>query len=688
METRGNLNVKYLGLHSCRYTAALIKSPVMFYTCGSYIVQRNMATFDVLLEFQAHYNLISALVPKPRVDFTQLISVDYSGNIAIHNVDGTLVSCLNDQFDSIAPKSVRLAVANEQGSLLAVLSVFGNCYNGIIEVYSVEGARITKIQTLKGNYKQCEFINSSDLFVLRESVIEVPVLTKIKQRDVPIDPTKALEDFETESDDQEDSEELLDSMIRRSNRLVTYYACVFFKISEGKAGKFTSLDVYSRINSIRQNYKNIVAFTTIDRSIYVMEMPTLSVLHRLSIKGGGLFAMLIFEDNDIYFSPQSNYLCKFNTAQPPVQNTFDVQSDHSELLTVHTAETWIHKNNYLAWLEKEKVLVSLNEYGIFRGTFLQFPSPEIVDLKHEVVFKITCCGLDINLNKNHVAVGDFSGGVFIYDCITNKLLYDLEVPGSVRSLSWNDDLLYIGTIDGLMYTWAYGSGINLLYSLDSTIICMAWKNSVMAVGCTSGELWMFGLESQTFRKFLAHETQDNDDERFGSLGLYSEIWSVAWSPCGDFFATGSEDQTVRIWETATHALVTTLPKHKRAVTGVRWDTIRPIEINGAVIAEILISCSDDESLRVYNTSTWEILHVFHTNIIKEWHTITYAAIQKNGVHVACVTQNGFLFVMDLIDLSFRNILRIHNGSIEGFDWKDKMITCSSEGLACAISLID
>ena len=104
-------------------------------------------------------------------------------------------------------------------------------------------------------------------------------------------------------------------------------------------------------------------------------------------------------------------------------------------------------------------------------------------------------------------------------------------------------------------------------------------------------------------KFVAHETQDSNDERFGSLGLFSEIWSIAWSPCATFIATASEDQTIRIWDSKTYDLVKVLEKHIMAVTGVRWENIQEIEVNGTKVSEILISCSDDQTLRVYDTKS-------------------------------------------------------------------------------------
>jgi WD40 repeat protein len=122
------------------------------------------------------------------------------------------------------------------------------------------------------------------------------------------------------------------------------------------------------------------------------------------------------------------------------------------------------------------------------------------------------------------------------------------------------------------------------------------------------------------------------------------------------------------------------------VTGVRWEKVKPFKSSDLNIDEILVTCSDDETLRIYHPHTWTLLHTLKTSIIQEWHTITYTAIQPSGNQVACVTQNGFVFILCLDNFECHTIERIHNGSIEGLDWKQKLVTCSSEGLCCVITI--
>ena len=47
------------------------------------------------------------------------------------------------------------------------------------------------------------------------------------------------------------------------------------------------------------------------------------------------------------------------------------------------------------------------------------------------------------------------------------------------------------------------------------------------------------------------------------------------------------------------------------------------------IGEIFITCSDDQTVRIYNPkNNFEFLYSFSTSFVKEWHTLTYLALEK------------------------------------------------------------
>jgi WD40 repeat protein len=227
--------------------------------------------------------------------------------------------------------------------------------------------------------------------------------------------------------------------------------------------------------------------------------------------------------------------------------------------------------------------------------------------------------------------------------------------------------------------------VSKIYKLDNTIVCCRTKSTsnaeLVAFGTTKGTLWLFSFQNvqlKLIRKFLAHQCTDGDqDMNFGSLVLFSEIWTLCFHPQDpNILCTGSEDQTVKVWDLAAQSCIVTLRGHTRAVTGVVW------RVSGN--DNCIITCSDDMTVRLYKGSDFSLVHVFHTSFIKEWHTITYLACNERGNKIGCVTQNGYLFVFNLERLECEFHERLHTGSVEGLDWKGNFIaSCSSD---CTVSI--
>jgi WD40 repeat protein len=143
--------------------------------------------------------------------------------------------------------------------------------------------------------------------------------------------------------------------------------------------------------------------------------------------------------------------------------------------------------------------------------------------------------------------------------------------------------------------------------------------------------------------------------QFGSIGLFAEIWSLAWSPDNGTIATCSEDQTTCVWALPGGEKRRTLTGHTTAVTGVDWQLMRrlPAASSSSAVAtatteeeesewhEVLATCADDRKVMVWNARTWALMHVFDTSEdIHDWHTLTYCALQPRGDKLCCVTQNG------------------------------------------------
>ena len=174
--------------------------------------------------------------------------------------------------------------------------------------------------------------------------------------------------------------------------------------------------------------------------------------------------------------------------------------------------------------------------------------------------------------------------------------------------------------------------------------------------------------------------KDNTDDRFGSLRLRSEIWSLAWSPDGRFVASCSEDQTARVFSVGPLTLATMLPGHTLAATSVDWQVM-------AGGQQVLATCSDDRTIRIYDGATFKLKAILNTHELHGWHTITYMALEQGGSRCVCVTQNGFMVAFQLAPVPKRVFkARIQSGSVEGLVWGPRSGVLASVSAANTVVL--
>ena len=86
-------------------------------------------------------------------------------------------------------------------------------------------------------------------------------------------------------------------------------------------------------------------------------------------------------------------------------------------------------------------------------------------------------------------------------------------------------------------------------------------------------------------------------------GHTSRVTAVVFSPDGKRIASASNDETVRLWDTATGAALQTLKGHTRSVSTVAFSR------DGQLVA----SASYDGTVRVWDTATGVTLQTLEHN---------------------------------------------------------------------------
>lgn len=144
-------------------------------------------------------------------------------------------------------------------------------------------------------------------------------------------------------------------------------------------------------------------------------------------------------------------------------------------------------------------------------------------------------------------------------------------------------------------------------------------------------------------------------------------------------ASSSEDQTKKIFKVDLQSRrledVAHLKGHDLATTSIDWKLMHP------ALGEVFVSCSDDKRVIVRRPKhNFEVAMELETSTVREWHTLTYLALEPQaGTRVAIGSQNGYLFIFDLVQGRFVYAEKVHLGGVEGLVWtNDMIITCSSD----------
>ena len=136
---------------------------------------------------------------------------------------------------------------------------------------------------------------------------------------------------------------------------------------------------------------------------------------------------------------------------------------------------------------------------------------------------------------------------------------------------------------------------------------------------------------------------------YNPIGHDLGVTSVAVSPNGNIIASGSNDETINIWDAKTGKLLRTLEGHTRGVNSVK------IARDGYTV----VSGSDDATIRVWNANTGELLRTLEGHKRR----VNSVAIALDGRTIVSGSDDSTIMVWDWIDWELKAIIEEHTRGV-------------------------
>jgi WD40 repeat protein len=242
--------------------------------------------------------------------------------------------------------------------------------------------------------------------------------------------------------------------------------------------------------------------------------------------------------------------------------------------------------------------------------------------------------------------------VRVWDAVSGKELPSLKGhAGAVTGVACSPDgrRLASSSWDGTVRLWDATTGYEL-FSLQ------AHKNSVDGVAFSPDGQRLASAGDETVRVWDAATRK----ELLTLKGHTGSVWSMSFSPDGRRLASASEDQTVRLWDAATgkklHSFRHTHPVRCVAFgpDGRRLASARLAEVNGA-------ESSQDEAVRIWDTATGQELLALkgHTS------SVYGVAFSPDGRRLASASLDQTVRVWDAASGKELLTLKGHTRSVDG-----------------------
>ncbi|KAL4744666.1 WD40-repeat-containing domain protein [Aspergillus terricola var. indicus] len=153
------------------------------------------------------------------------------------------------------------------------------------------------------------------------------------------------------------------------------------------------------------------------------------------------------------------------------------------------------------------------------------------------------------------------------------------------------------------------------------------------------------------------------------------VWSISWSPDGGLLASCSSDKTIKIWNPSTAQCTLTLKGHNKGVYSIKWSP------DGALLA----SSSFDMTIKIWNPITGHCISTVEgrRDVVK-----STASWSPDGNRLASVLEDKTIRIWDLASRDYTWTLKGHREQIASVSWAPNGNWLASSGQDSTVRIWD
>ncbi|BBM83370.1 DUF4062 domain-containing protein [Candidatus Uabimicrobium amorphum] len=347
---------------------------------------------------------------------------------------------------------------------------------------------------------------------------------------------------------------------------------------------------------------------------------------------------------------------------------------------------------------------------------------------HHVLFdekahKASVVSVCIDADKKYIISGAWDHLVKIWEIESGNCVLELKGHEEwVSSVSYRQNIVVSGSYDNTIRVWDTSVGMSpiVLKGHSDVIESVTTDNHTIATGSRDKSVYVWNMSGEKITSFceedavmavcvhdnnifcglenkLIHERQLNDQNTVTAYhGHESMVWCVAVSGDGEKIASGSADETVKLWTIKNNECIQTFKGHKDHVTAICsnhngrilvsgggyidktvriWDSekqtcICSLKGHGSAVTDVaiidqntIISCSDDKTIRLWDVPDRQCQKVISgTAKITQWtRQQEFCAVMRDTESVVIDKESGeevvaLPMVIEQIDLTENGVI--------------------------------